>query len=97
MRRTTLSGGTLVGKELPYEGADGDGDGVITNADYAVWKTSFGARRGAGEAGANTQVVPRADDARVLDHRLDNLGAVPTRTDSGGAAVQAADLIDAQV
>ena len=48
-----------LGKEVaPYEGADGDGDSVITNADYAVWKTSFGTSRGAGQAGANTQVVP---------------------------------------
>jgi hypothetical protein len=42
----------------PFSGADGDGDGMIDDDDYDVWKAHFGQVAGSGSAAGQSTAVP---------------------------------------
>ncbi len=54
----------------PYSGADANGDGFINDADYAIWRSSFGDVRGtASGAGSGSLVsggVPEPASALLI-------------------------------
>jgi hypothetical protein len=41
-----------------YSGADGDGDGLVDNDDYAVWTAHFGQTAGSGSGGNANAAIP---------------------------------------
>ncbi len=63
-----------------FSGADGDGDGMIDEDDYGVWKSHFGETIEQG-AGSSVQGVKAEDPhplaAALLPHPLDNSRPLP--------------------
>jgi hypothetical protein len=53
MWRSTL--GTTVD---PYAGADGDGDGIIGDGDYILWRANFGSAASATAAAFRSKAIP---------------------------------------
>ena len=53
---------TIGSSVTSYSGADGDGNGVITQNDYSVWRAHFGQTGGAGSA-ASVDSVPNVGEA----------------------------------